>query len=235
MSSKIGITPDEIITAIKALPPVSAMGGDALEAALAAMDARPPVAVQTRVVLYRFDNGPTAQADTYQAQMQNGSLPMVDVCREMDCDLQLIEIGGGETDIQDSARSAAFGMMAAEQDTGLIVVAAFGAGSVERAVQIDPKNFLETATPETAALLGAMIGGVMAKIPVIAEGVQGLMAARALHALRPDCTGGIFICGVQDNDPALHIFVDAEPSETGYAGAMLAAILLSEHAKAKAA
>ncbi len=134
MSSKIGISPDEITAAITSLPPLPSpvAGEDALSAALTVMQAVPKAASTTRVIFYRYDIGPTAQADTFQAQVQGGDLPLHAVARELDCDLQLIELGHGPTDATETARACAFGMMAAEQDTALLVVAAFGAGSDER-------------------------------------------------------------------------------------------------------
>lgn len=233
MSSKITVS--EILSALADLPPGPDYGADALSAAMAAMEARSSKAIHTRVILYRFDNGPTAQADQYQAAMQAGTLPVIEVARELDCDLQLIEIGSGETDAEDNARACAFGMMAAEEDTGLIAVCAFGAGSEERAGKIDPKNFFETATPEVAAQLGAMIAGARAGIPVIAEGIQGLRAAQALQVLRPDLTGKVFVCGVDQGADRIHVFADAEKSEVAYTAVMLAAVLQSEFAERKAA
>lgn len=235
MSSKIGISPDEITAAIRSLPieaaPVRIT--DPLTAALAALRDAPKAAVTNRVIFYRYDDGPTAASDTFQAQMQAGTLPLHDVARTLDCDLQMIELGSGASDAVENARACAFGMMAAEQDTGLLVVVAFGAGSDERAS--DPARFFETATPETSAIMGAMVTAARAGIPIIAEGVQGLAAARALRALRPDMTGHIFLCGIAQDEPEFHVFGDAEKSETGYAAIMLAATIRAELAKARAA
>ena len=235
MSSKIGISPDEITTAIKALPAVTGAfpESDALSAAMDALQAAPKNAVNTRVIFYRYDDGPSAQADTFQAMMQGGTLPQHDVARELDCDLQMIELGSGPSDAVEAARACAFGMMAAEQDTGLLAVIGYGAGSMERAS--DPQRFFETATPEVAAMMGAMVAAARAGIPIIAEGPQGLAAARGLKMLNPGLAANVFICGVRENDPAFHVFADIETSDTGYAALMLAATLRSEFAKRKAA
>jgi len=233
MSSKI--TVDEIMGVLDTIAPGPATQPDALAAAMAAMAARSPKARHNRVIIYRFDNGSTEDADAYQAALQAGTLPVVEVARELDCDLQLIEIGSGDVEPDDNARACAFGMMAAEDDTGLIAVCAFGAGSEERAAHIDPQRFFETATPEAAAQLGAMIAAARANLPVIAEGTQGLAAARALQVLRPDLTGHVFVCGVDQGAQGIHVFADTEQSETGYAAVMLAALIQSEYAQAKAA
>lgn len=235
MSSKIGISPDEITAAIKSLPPLPSpvAGEDALASALTAMQAVPKAASTTRVVFYRYDDGPTAQADTFQAQMQGGDLPLHAVAREVDCDLQLIELGSGPTDATENARACAFGMMAAEQDTALLVVAGFGAGSDERAS--DPQNFFATTTPETSAIMGAMVAAARAGIPIIAEGPQGLAAAKALAFMHAGLTATIFLCGIPHDEPGFQVFADAEKSDKGYAAIMLAAMLKSEFAKAQAA
>lgn len=235
MSSKIGISPDEITAAITSLPPLPSpvAGEDALSAALTVMQAVPKAASTTRVIFYRYDIGPTAQADTFQAQVQGGDLPLHAVARELDCDLQLIELGHGPTDATETARACAFGMMAAEQDTALLVVAAFGAGSDERTC--DENDFFATTTPETAAIMGAMVAAARAGIPIIAEGPQGLAAAKALGKLHPGLTPTIFLCGIAHDVPGFHVFADAEKSDKGYAAIMLAAMLKSEFAKAQAA
>lgn len=233
MSSKITVS--EIMAALTALPPGQPVQADALSAAMAAMGNRSKKAIHNRVILYRFDNGPTAEADQYQAMMQAGKSPLHDVGRELDCDLQLIEIGSGETDAEDNARACAFGMMAAEEDTGLIAVCAFGAGSEERAIAVDPKNFFETATPETAAMLGAMMAAARAELPIIAEGIQGLRAAQALKVLRPDLVDHVFVCGVQEDAEGIHVFGDEEKSETAYAAIMLMALMQSGYANKQAA
>lgn len=233
MSSKI--TVQEIIDVLDSLPQGRAFASDPLQAAMDAMEARESKAVYRRVIIYRFDDGDTTQADAYQAELQAGTLPLVDVARELDCDLQLIEIGSGAVEADDNARATAFGMMAAEEDTGLIAVAAFGAGSEERAGACDPARFFETATPETAAMLGAMIAAARAGIPIVAEGPQSLAAARALQHMRPDLTGHIFLCGLAQDAPGLHVFGDDEKNETGYASVMLAALIESAFSNKKAA
>ena len=159
MSSKISISIDEILNAVQELPAGAPFQPDPLDAAMNAMNAREKKANYNRVILYRFDQGDTSQADAYQADLQAGELAVIEVARELDCDLQLIEIGNGDSDPEDNARACAFGMMAAEEDTGLIAAAAFGGGSEQRALSLDPKRFFETATPEIAAVLGAMQRG----------------------------------------------------------------------------
>jgi hypothetical protein len=82
-------------------------------------------------------------------------------------------------------------------------------------------------------MLGAMAAAVRARIPIIAEGPQGLAAVRALAAIRPDLRGQVFICGVADAVEGLYVFADADESETGYAAAALAALFQNEYAKAQ--
>lgn len=234
MSSKIGTSPSEIATAINDIPPYASQPGeDALQAALRAMTNRSPKAMTPRVIFYRFDQGHDPSMDTFQANLQSGSLPFHDVAREVDCDVQLIEIGAGEPDIDDNARACAFGMMATEEDTGVLIIVSFGAGSDLRSNAVDPDKLFETATPEITAMYGAMIAASRANIPVIAEGPQAIAAAKAL---RPDLRGRVFICGVDKPYPGLNIFADTEKNDKGYAAIMLAATLQTEYAKrAKAA
>lgn len=233
MSSEISpntaITPAEIAASINDIPPFSAPPvEDALHAALSAMANRSPKATTPRVIFYRFDQGTDPTTDTFQADIQGGNMPFHDVAREVDCDVQLIEIGEGDIDENDNARACAFGMMAAEEDTGLLVVIGFGAGSDARSTRVNPDKFFETATPEITALHGAMVAAARANIPVIAEGPQAVAAA---NALRPDLRARVFICGVDKPYPGLHVFADTEKNEKGYAAIMLAATLQTEYTK----
>jgi hypothetical protein len=220
MSSKIAITPTEIEAAIKALPPgPQAKGGnDAVASALALMAARPAPASQVRVILYRYDDGESASADTFQAQMQAGDLPLHGIAQVLDCDLQLIELGAGAYDAAEAARACAFGMMAAEQSTGLLVVTAFGAGSEARTS--DKDQFFDTASPEVAALMGAFVAAARAGIPVISEAPQGQAALDALRTLRPDLASHVYVC---------------EPGETPLEAALIFAMHLQNEFEASKA
>lgn len=221
MSPKIGISAEEIVATLKTLAAVNPLSNPP-----AIKDEGHP-----RVILYRYDNAPNPQSDAFQQAVQGGELPLHDVCRKLDVDLQLIELGHGIPSETDNARACAFGMMAAEDHTNILVLAAFGDGSNTHAKASD--NFFKNTSPEIAAMFGAMVAGACAGIPVIAEGSQALAAARALHALRPDMCGTLFICGVpQDTrDDRFTIYADEQYDEPGYAGAMLAAFFVSEHLK----
>lgn len=223
MSSKISISAREIISALEALPPLSPrnLPENALERAQALLAQRPAPAKYPRAILYRYGAG-----QDYQEQVQAGGLPMHGVASALNMEVQLIELGSGAVNAEDNARAAAFGMMAAEEDTGLVVVAGFG-----DAAAIDPARFFETANPAAAAIFGAMIAGARAGIPVIAEGPQAFAAAQALYAVRPDFCDVVLICGVDDTarDARFTIFADADNDSAGAgdAGIMLAALLLA--------
>lgn len=224
MSSKIGINPAEILAVLRDLPPHPALpaGMDALDIAVASMKARDPRATKARVIIYRYDVTPQARADEFQKSVQAGGTPLHDACRALDADLQLIELGSGAVTEVDNARAAAFGMMATEQDTGLLVVCGFGAQSIERAQKTDAEKFLETATPETAAIFGAMVAALRAGIPLVAEGPQGVAAASALRLMRPDLAANIFVADTDDNG-------------LGHAAAMLALAFEGAYAKTRKA
>ncbi|MCB1539091.1 MAG: hypothetical protein H6865_07685 [Rhodospirillales bacterium] len=235
MSSEITIFPADILAVVDGLAPQPPGPDNPIEAAMTLMDARPEPAQLVRVVIYRFDDGPTAEADQYQAALQQGRLPLHGAAAALDCDLQVIELGSGGVNATDNARAAAFGMMAAEQDTGLLAVAGFGAESAARAASCDPARFFATATPETAAIFGAIIAAARAGIPIIVEGAQGRAAVRALRQIRPDTARHVFLCGVDADEAGVHVFGENEPNETGYAAVMLASVLQGEHRRRKAA
>lgn len=218
------ILPADLLHSVLELPaaPPLCASRQGMERARAAMAARPPHAVQNRVVIYRYDGTGRGRdlCDKVQAGLQSGTLPFHDICKKLDADLQLIELGHGTPAPEDNARAAAFGMMAAEEDTGLLIVSAFGA---EPDVRKSTPDFFESTMPDTAALFGAMVSAARAGIPVIAEGLKALEAACALYALRPDLCSRLFICGVpaQIKDERFTIFADDTPDHPAFAGAAL--------------
>lgn len=227
MSSENRILPADILHAVLSLPHEPEVCGttDPLERARNAMAARPATAYRTRIIAYRYDGDGQGRelCDKVQAGLTSGTLPFHDICKKLDADLQLIELGHGVPTPEDNARAAAFGMMAAEEGTGLLVVTGFGARPA------NPKStpdFLETAMPDTAAVFGAMVAGARAGIPVIAEGLKAYEAALALYALRPDLTRNVFICGVPTSieDPRFAVFADDKADHPLYAAAALAAM-----------
>lgn len=238
MSLQNNITPDEIVAAIKALPPMPHLCGNtpAAERAHRAMTERGPRARQARIVVYRYDGTGRGReiCDKVQAGLQSGTLPFHDICAALNADVQLIELGAGAHTRDDTARAAAFGMMATEEDTGLLVVAAFGADAAPNGRAVD---FFDSVTPDTGALLGAIVAGARAGIPVIAEGQKAVMAAQALYALRPDLCQKLFLCGVPASftDERFAIFADDKPDHPAYAGAALAALFTSQYGQVVAA
>jgi hypothetical protein len=158
--------------------------------------------------------------------LQSGKLPFHEICQKLNADLQLIELGGGVPTPEDNARATAFGMMAAEEDTKLLVVAGFGA---EASARKSTPDFFESTMPDVAAIFGAIVSAARARIPVIVEGLKGFEAATALYTLRPDLCANVFICGVPTKlqDPRFTIFADDKPDHPGFAGVALAALFRS--------
>jgi len=241
MSLKNDISPTAIAEAIMALPQNTAhhcKSDSPAQKIRASIKARGPRAINNRVVIYRYDGDGQGRelCDRVQGALQSGNLPFHALCEKLNADLQLIELGQGKPTPDDNARAAAFGMMAAEEDTGLLIVSAFGA---EPAVRLANPDFFTAASPDTAAMLGAIVSAARAGVPVIAEGLKGLEAARALYAVRPDLCENVFICGVPANlvdlDTHLTIFADAKPDHPAYAGVALATLFLTESDRDQAA
>ena len=238
MSSKNRILPADILEAVMAMPTMTkgCANKTPIEKAKAVLAARKPSAFQTRVVVYRYDGDGQGRemCDKVQTGLQSGELPFHDICRKLDAGLQLIELGHGVPTAEDNARAAAFGMMAAEEGTGLLIITAFGAEPAKKRTEMD---FLAGTTPDTAALFGAIVSAARAGIPVIAEGLKALEAAYALFALRPDLCETLFVCGVPTsvNDLRFTIFADDKADHPAYAGVALAALFLAGETHTEAA
>ncbi|MBU6235351.1 MAG: hypothetical protein KGQ41_05865 [Alphaproteobacteria bacterium] len=232
MSSKI--LPADVLSNVLGLPIVSncTAEGSPFERAAKLMERRRKHATRTRVIAYRYDGDGRGRemCDKVQAGLTGGDLPFHDICAKLDADVQLIELGAGTPTPEDNARAAAFGMMVAEEDTGLIAVTAFGA---EPSARKSTPDFFESTMPDTAALFGAMVSGARAGIPVIAEGLKAMEAAMALYALRPDLCAYVFICGVPTsmNDPRFAIFADDQADHPLYAAAALATLFIEQSKK----
>lgn len=236
MSSKI--LPADVLSTVMGLPigEVIPSDRDPMERAVAALEKRRKVATRVRVIAYRYDGDGKGRdlCDKVQAGLQAGDLPFHDLCRALDADVQLIELGAGIPTAFDNARAAAFGMMAAEEDTGLLLVTGFGA---EASAPKSTPDFLECAMPDTAAVFGAMVSAARAHIPIIAEGLKAYQAALALYALRPDLCAHILICGVPASiqDERFTIFADDKADHPLYAAAVLATALTNAFQSRQAA
>lgn len=238
MSPENLILPADILHAVLALPQVPTPCGiaDPMEKARFTMSNRKPAALRTRVIAYRYDGDGQGRdlCDKVQMGLTSGTLPFHDICTALDADVQLIELGSGVPTPEDNARAAAFGMMAAEESTGLLIVTGFGARPA------NPKStpdFLEGTMPDTAAVFGAIVSGARAGIPVIAEGLKAYEAALALYALRPDLCQMLFLCGVPTSieDSRFAIFADDKADHPLYAGVALARIFNALPKEPKAA
>ncbi|HEY8963979.1 MAG TPA: nicotinate-nucleotide--dimethylbenzimidazole phosphoribosyltransferase, partial [Alphaproteobacteria bacterium] len=151
-------------------------------------------------------------APSIAQKLLDGGLPVHETAQALDADMQMIEMDTDTTQADDNARGTAFGLMAAEPNTGLIVTTAIGPQDVPEG------DFWQKATPNIAAVLGTMISGATARIPVIAEGKGAIAAADMLAKLRPDMMQYVFAC-------------ESSPEESdgpGYSGSMLAAWGLSQ-------
>lgn len=200
------ITPKELLETITSLPEVPALypaDMDMQDRLAAILDDRDARAHVNRVLIYSIEGAEGVDA------LLEGNLKVHEVCRVLDGDMQLIEMDTDTTTDVDNARGAAFGMMAAEESTGLIIATAIGRQ------EADLKDFWNTTTPNVAALLGVMVSCAQAKIPVIAEGEAAFLAADTLAAIRPDMMPYVFVCEA------------AEEGGPGYAASMLAAFMLS--------
>lgn len=200
------ITPAELLETIKNLPatPQEFAGLDMQERLVAILDARPARAHVNRVLIYSIEG-----ADEVEALL-GGELGVHKVCRALDGDMQLIEMDTDTSQDVDNARAAAFGLMAAEEATGLIIASAIGPQ------EADLDDFWNTTTPNVAALLGVMISGALAKIPVIADGEGAFLAADMLAKIRPDMMPYVFVCESATEEGA----------GPAYAASMLAAFML---------
>lgn len=200
------ITPKELLETITSLPEVPneyPADMDMQERLAAILDARPARAHVNRVLIYSIDGAEGVDA------LLEGNMKVHEVCRVLDGDMQLIEMDIDTTTDVDNARAAAFGLMSAEESTGLIIATAIGKQEANLA------DFWNTATPNVAALVGVMASGALAQIPVIAEGEAAFLAADTLAAIRPDMMQYVFVCE------------SAEEGGPGYAASMLAAFMLS--------
>ncbi|NBX66246.1 MAG: hypothetical protein EBQ96_04545 [Proteobacteria bacterium] len=236
MSPENRILPADILHAVLALPQPAAScdAGEPLERARKAMSSRKTSATRNRFIAYRYDGDGQGRdmCDKVQLGLTSGTLPFHDICKKLDADLQLIELGHGIPTPEDNARAAAFGMMAAEEDTGLLIVTGFGARPA------NPKStsdFFESTMPDTAALFGAIVSAARAGVPVIAEGLKAYEAALALFSMRPDLCRTLFICGVPKSieDARFSIFADDKADHPLYAAAALATLFTElQHHKA---
>lgn len=204
---KSTITPAEILETIKNLPLAENKHADhdPQDRLVTLLEELPESAFVTRVLIYSIGQPDVAN------DLLEGKMPMHEVCRTLDADVQLIEMDTDTTTPQDNARAVAFGLMAAEQNTGLIVTTAIGP------VEEPSGDFFDTATPNIAAVLGTMISGAIAGIPVIAEGPGAIIASDMLAKIRPDMMPYILVCDASD---------DAKDGPA-YAAGMLAAWALS--------
>jgi len=204
---KSTVTPAEILETIQGLPALSPVYPEmeVQERLKALLAGRPENAFVTRVLIYSVDGAAEAEA------LLGGGMPVHETCRMLDGEMQLIEMDTDTTAPGDNARATAFGLMAAEANTGLIVTTAIGP-------QNPVDDFWNDTSPNVAAILGTMISGAIANIPVIAEGPGATIAADMLNKLRPDMMPYVFVCEAPD---------DATDG-AGYAGCMLAAWALSQ-------
>lgn len=140
---------------------------------------------------YDAPDGFNGQSFVDACQDTNGSLNQL--AQILDTDLQIFELDPHNTtkpSLDDITMAASYGMMSVEENTQLFCACSFGKGvenTSETAIDAltdftDLESFMETYCGlDHAAMLGAAIASVMKGIPMVLDGVSGVLVKSLLE------------------------------------------------------
>lgn len=202
MSTKNIITIADILDTIDRIPVVSplpeAPKADWPLATVAAHlrgGSQPVKAItQPRIVLYRFTGTMPPPADVIlKALAATGPHPLKTMAEAINADLDVIDLDTGEAPTPDvNARAAAFGMMAPQQGTDMLVLSAFGCETSNADIH-NFNAYLGCCTPAEAAIIGAITGAMRAQLTVCIDGDIAIKATKAVLQRRPDWARCVYI------------------------------------------